>query len=358
MISIAAPMVGEEEKKKVLEAIDSGFLTHGPFTDEFEKKLAEYSGYKHAIAVNSGTAALHVALMAAGFNEKSRIAIPDFSFIASANAVKYIGATPVYVDIDEKTFNMSPEALRAVLRKEKVDAIMPVSLYGQPYDVDAINAIAKEAGIPVISDNCQSIGAKWNGKRNLGDLAACLSFYPTKNMTTGEGGAILTDSDDLAAKAKIIKNVGMRARYEYLYVGFNYRMTNTAAAIGLEQLKKLPGFTSTRQSNASKLNELLKGVKEVQTPHCDSRAEHVYHQYTIRAKNRDGLKAHLEKMGIGCAVYYPAPLHTIGVLKAGAVNCPVTEKIGGEVLSLPVHPKLTSSNLEEIANAIKSFYKV
>lgn len=355
MINIAAPIVGEEEKKKVLEAMDSGFLTHGPFTDEFEKKLAEYSGYKYAIALNSGTAALHVALMAAGLNEKSRVAIPDFSFIASANAVKYVGATPVYIDVDQKTFNMSPDSLREALRENKVDAIMPVSLYGQAYDVSEINEIAASAGVPVISDNCQAVGAKWNGKGDFGDLASCLSFYPTKNMTTGEGGAILTNSDDLASKCKIIKNVGMRARYEYLYIGFNYRMTNMAAAIGLEQLKKLPGFTKTRQENARKLNEMLSNVTGVETPYADKRAEHVYHQYTIKSKNRDALKMHLEKNGVGSAIYYPAPLHTIDVLKAGKVNCPVTEQIGKEVLSLPVHPKLTEGDLQSIASAIKSF---
>lgn len=357
MINIASPIIESEEKKKVLEALDSGFLTHGPFTDEFEKKLAEYSGYKYAVAVNSGTAALHVALMAAGINEKSRVAIPDFSFIASANVVKYLGATPVYIDVDEKTFNMSLDSLRATLQREKVDAIMPVSLYGQAYDVTAINEIAAPEGILVISDNCQAIGAKWNGKSNFGDLASCLSFYPTKNLTTGEGGAILTDNEELAQKARVIKNVGMRARYEYLYVGFNYRMTNIAAAIGLEQLKKLPKFTQKRQKNACKLNEMLGNVEQIEVPFCDLRAEHVYHQYTIKAKNRDALKVHLEKNEVGSAVYYPAPLHEIPVLGAPKdVICPNAKSIASQVLSLPIHPKLSDLDLEVIASAVKNFY--
>ncbi|HII38456.1 TPA: aminotransferase DegT, partial [Candidatus Micrarchaeota archaeon] len=199
------------------------------------------------------------------------------------------------------------------------------------------------------------IGAKWNGSRNLKDDAACLSFYPTKNMTTMEGGAILTDDDQLAENARIIRNVGMRARYEYLYVGFNYRMTAVGAAIGTEQLKKLDGWTQKRQSNAKALNELLSGVKQVQTPYCDKRATHVFHQYTIKAENRDALKAHLDSKGIGNAVFYPMPLHSIPVLEATA-DCPVTERVCKQVLSLPVHPSLTENDLHQVADAIKGFY--
>jgi dTDP-4-amino-4,6-dideoxygalactose transaminase len=338
-----------------MQVLRSGQLTHGPKVEEFERALAQYCQYKHAIAVNSGTAALHVALIAAGVKEKDQVLIPDFSFIATANATKYVRAKAKYVDVDEKTFNMNAGKAVKELKKGKIKAVMPVSLYGQAYDVDAIVEAAREAGALVISDNCQSIGAKWKGSRNFKDDAACLSFYPTKNMTTMEGGAILTDNDELAANARIIRNVGMRARYEYLFVGFNYRMTSVSAAVGLEQLKKLDAWTEKRRKNAVVLNELLAKVKQVKTPYCDERAFHVYHQYTIKAENRDGLKAHLDARGIGNAVFYPMPLHAIPVLEAKG-NCPTTEKICKEVLSLPVHPSLSEQDLHAVADAVKAFY--
>ena len=354
-VSIAKPLIGEEEISRAVQALRSGQLTGGPMVEEFERNLAQYSQYKHAIAVNSGTAALHVALIAAGIKKGQTILTPDFSFIATANSAKYIQARAQYVDIDEKTFNMDAAKTEEAIKKTNAAVVMPVSLYGQAYDADAIHEAARDAGAKIISDNCQAIGAKWNGSRNLKDDAACLSFYPTKNMTTMEGGAILTDDDQLAENARIIRNVGMRARYEYLYVGFNYRMTAVGAAIGTEQLKKLDGWTQKRQSNAKALNELLSGVKQVQTPYCDKRATHVFHQYTIKAENRDALKAHLDLKGIGNAVFYPMPLHSIPVLEATA-DCPVTERVCKQVLSLPVHPSLTENDLHQVADAIKGFY--
>ncbi|NYZ75460.1 DegT/DnrJ/EryC1/StrS aminotransferase family protein [Candidatus Micrarchaeota archaeon] len=354
-IPIAKPIIGDEEVNHAMQVLRSGQLTHGPKVEEFEKALAQYCQYKHAIALNSGTAALHVALLAAGIKEKDEVLIPDFSFIATANVTKYVRAKTKYIDVDKKTFNMNPDKTVKELKKGKAKAVIPVSLYGQAYDVDAIVDAAHAAGAKVISDNCQAIGAKWKGSRNFNDDAACLSFYPTKNMTTMEGGAILTDNDELAANARIIRNVGMRARYEYLFVGYNYRMTGVGAAIGLEQLKKLDGWTEKRRKNAEMLNDLLKKVKQVKTPFCDERAFHVYHQYTLKAENRDGLKAHLDAAGIGNAVFYPTPLHSIPVLEAKG-SCPTTEKICKEVLSLPVHPSLSEEDVHKVAESVTAFY--
>lgn len=356
MIPIAKPVIGEEAANRIAEVLKSGMLTHGPLVEEFERELAKYCEYKYAVAVNSGTAALHTALVGMNVGSGDRTITPDFSFIATANAPIYTGARPDFADIDERTFTIDPEQAETMFASGKYKAVLPVSLYGQAYDADAVVKSAHEHGVKVLSDNCQSIGAKWRGKRNLGDDCATLSFYPTKNMTTAEGGAILTDDEELAQKCRIIRNVGMRARYEYLYVGFNYRMTSVHAAIGLEQLKRIDEFNSRRRKNAKMLNELLAGVSQVQTPYEDARAEHVYHQYTIKAQDRDNLKAHLDKAGIGNAVFYPMPLHTIPVLKASA-SCPKTERVCKQVISLPVHPSLSESEVHAVADGVKSFYK-
>lgn len=355
MIPIAKPTVSEEAGQRIAEVLKSGMLTHGPVVEEFEKKLAQHMEYKHAVCVNTGTAALHTALVALGVGKKDGVIVPDFTFIATANAASYVGAKIKFMDVDKRTFNINPKKAVKAIASKKFKAIIPVSLYGQPYDVDGVVKAAKENGVKVISDNCQAHAAKWNGRRNYGDDCMTLSFYPTKNMTTAEGGAILTDSNELAEKCRIIRNVGMRARYEYLYIGFNYRMTSIHACIGLEQLKHLDEFNEKRKKNAKMLDELLGKVKQVKTPYLDKRAEHVYHQYTIKAEKRDELKAHLDKHGIGNSVFYPMPLHSLQVFNAKA-SCPVTEKVCKEVISLPVHPSLSEQDLHAVADTVKGFY--
>ena len=352
MISLSKPIIEKEEIAAVVKVLESGNLAQGKVTEEFEKQLATYLGYKYAIATSNGTTALHVAL--AGLNFASgEVISPDFTFIATANAPKFVGARPIFADVDVSSFNLSAASVKK-MRSSSTKAIIPVSLYGLPYDVDAIKEVAGD--VPIISDNCQAIGARYKGNRNFGDSCAVLSFYPTKNMTTGEGGAILTGNEEIAEQCKLIRSHGMRNRYEYLRLGYNFRLTDIAAAIGIEQLKKLDGWTEKRRQNAKMLIELLGSVKWIVLPELVD--GHVFHQFTIRVLNgkRDALKTHLEKNGIGCAVYYPAPLHSLPLFSTERHdNCITTEKLSKEVLSIPVNPMLSKEDIATIAYAIISF---
>lgn len=363
MISIAKPLVGVEEAEAARKALESGMLTGGPFVEEFEKKLAEYAQYKYAIAVNSGTAALHVAAASLGLKKGDGIITPDFTFIATANTSRYLGAFPMFADVDEKTFNVSAESVRSLAKKNKnVKAVIPVSLYGQAYDVDAIKEVAQENSLKVISDNAQAIGTEWKGKKNLGDDCAILSFYPTKNITTCEGGAVLTDDPAVAEECKLWRNIGQRKAYDYAHLGYNFRLNAVSAAIGTAQLGKLEMITEKRRKNAKAMNELLRGISGVETPFEHPNAKHVYNQYTIKVEEgrakRDALKDFLAKNGVGSSIYYPAPLSSLDTLKeyAQGANTPVTSKVAGQVLSLPIHPSVTEEDLKTIASKVKEFF--
>jgi len=363
LISIAKPLIGENEIAAVVEVMKSGQLAFGPVVEEFERALAAYSGYKHAVATTNGTTALHAAMAVLGVGRGDEVIIPDFTFIATANTPRFVGAKPVFVDVDPKTFNISPEAVRAAVTP-KTKAVLAVSLYGQAYDVDALRAIAKEKNLKLVSDNAQAIGAKWKNNRNFGEDCATLSFYPTKNATTGEGGALLTDNDETAEKARIFRNHGQGAQYDYKGFGYNFRMTSLCAAIGIEQLKRVDGFNDARRRNAKQYGELLASVAEkgkIELPQEDARCYHVYHQYTIKCKrgqrDRDALRDFLKQKQIGSGVYYPAPLHLLPTFGARA-NTPVTKALCKEVLSLPVHPALSEEDVRTVAAAIKEFYKI
>ncbi|MBI5036460.1 DegT/DnrJ/EryC1/StrS family aminotransferase [Candidatus Micrarchaeota archaeon] len=354
MIPIAKPMVGEEELAQIKRAIESGYLTGGPVVKEFEEKLAKYCNYEHAIAVSSGTAALHAVVKAMGIKENDEVIVPDFTFIATANAARYAGAKPVFADINADYFTIDAENVEKLVTP-KTKAIIPVSLYGQAYEVDALREVARKHGLKIISDNAQSIGAKWKNNHNYGDDAMILSFYPTKNMTTGEGGAILTDSDELAEQCMLWRNIGQKRPYEYMCAGFNYRMPSINAGMGIAQLEKTPSFTEARRKNAKMLNDLLANVPQVQTPKENPDAFHVYNQYTIKAENRDKLKEFLTAKQIGANVYYPHPLHSLSTFNVMA-DCPNTEKTALSVLSLPVHPALKEEEIRQVAEAVKAFY--
>jgi len=356
MISIAKPLIEAEEKQAVLEVLDSGVLAQGPRVAAFEQGFAEMCGVTHAIATSSGTTALHTSLLAHGIGEGDEVITTSFTFIASANSILYTGAKPVFVDIRPDTFNIDPTLIQVAIT-ERTKAIMPVHLFGLSCDMDAILAIAKAHNLIVIEDACQSHGATYKGKR-LGSFGTgAFSLYPTKNMTSAEGGMITTNDDALDAECRIIRQHGMRRRYYHDDLGFNFRMTDVHAAIGLEQLKKLERFNKARRTNAAFLSEHLHGVS---VPVVPEGYEHVYHQYTIRVPGgkRDALIEYLKEHEIGCGVYYPVPVHKQNYytreLKYDQI-LPEAERAAAEVLSLPVHPSLSPADLESIVSAVNEF---
>jgi perosamine synthetase len=353
MIPIAKPLIGEEEKTAVMNVLNSGMLASGPRTEEFEKKFAEYVGTKYAIATTSGTTALHLGLLALGVKKGDEVILPSFSFIATANVVLFCDATPVFCDVDPKTFNIDPQKIEKLITK-RTKGIMPVHLYGQAADMKPIQEIAKKHDIHVIGDACQAHGAAYDGHMigSFGDLE-CFSFYPTKNMTTGEGGMVTTNNQELADLVISLRNHGREKTkwgYEHGRLGYNYRITDIGAAIGLEQLKKLPKNIQMRQKNADYFNHHL---DTVEIPFVLPIATHAYHQYTIKSKNRDALTQNLKKNEIGFGIYYPQPLHSYKHLKKYAhTDLKISESLGFEVASLPVHPSLSSQDLEKIVKVV------
>lgn len=356
MINIAKPQLGEEEKKAVMEVLDSGMIAQGPRVKAFEEAFAAMCGVKHAIATTSGTTALHVALLAAGISEGDEVITSPFTFIASANSILYTNARPIFVDIDQVTFNIDPKLIEAAITS-RTKAILPIHLFGLSCDMEPILAIAKKYSLAVIEDACQSHGAMYHGKRVGSFGIGAFSFYPTKNMTSAEGGMITTNDDVIAEKCRVIRQHGMRRRYYHDELGFNFRMTDVHAAIGLEQLKKLEANNNRRQANASFLNKNLHGVI---TPFSPNGYEHVFHQYTVRVSGgkRDALRSYLQENGVGSEVYYPVPVHKqsfyITDLGYGG-SFPMAERAAEEVLSLPVHPSLSQTDLEIIIEKVNTF---
>ncbi|MEX0616491.1 MAG: DegT/DnrJ/EryC1/StrS family aminotransferase [Candidatus Woykebacteria bacterium] len=355
MIPIAKPLLGKEEEKAVIEVLRSGKLAQGEKVAEFEGAFAKYSGTKYAVATDNGTTALMVALIAAGIGSGDEVITSPFTFIATANSILFTGAKPVFVDIDPETYNIDSAKIKAAVTK-KTKAILPVHLYGLMADMPAINKIAKKHNLLVIEDAAQAHGADIDRKKaGSWGLVGTFSFYPTKNMTAGEGGMVTTNDETLAKKASIFRNQGMEKRYYHDILGYNFRMTDIAAVIGIEQLKKLEGFTKKRIQNAKYLTEKLKNVKSVATPTVPDGYRHVFHQYTVRTANRRYLISKLEQAGVGYGIYYPVPLHKQKALPPSKreTKAPVSEKIAKQVLSLPIHPSLSSKDLETIVGALK-----
>jgi dTDP-4-amino-4,6-dideoxygalactose transaminase len=356
MIYMAKPQIGDDEKKAVMEVLDSGMLAQGPRTKAFEEAFAEMCGVKHAIATSSGTTALHVALLANGIGPGDEVITSAFTFIASSNSILFTGARPVFIDIDPGTFNLHPGMIEAAITP-RTKAIMPVHLYGLACDMDPILRIAEKHGLAIIEDACQSHGAAYKGKKVGSFGTGTFSLYPTKNITSGEGGMITTNDSVVDEKCRVIRQHGMRRRYYHDELGFNFRMTDVHAAIGLAQLKKLEKFNAQRQANGKFLSENL---KDVIVPPIPEGQTHVFHQYTIRVSGgkRDALRAHLQERGVGSEVYYPVPIHqqSFYVSELGYKDIlPETESAALEVLSLPVHTGLSASDLETIVAAVNEF---
>ncbi|MEM5855596.1 MAG: DegT/DnrJ/EryC1/StrS family aminotransferase [Candidatus Aenigmatarchaeota archaeon] len=358
MIKIASPVIDEEEIRAVEEVLKSGILAQGPKVREFEEKFAEYIGVKYAIATSSGTTALHTALLAIGIKPGDEVITTPFTFIATANSILYCGAKPVFVDVDEKTFNIDTTKIEEKITK-KTKAILPVHLYGQPTDMKSLIEICEEHNLLLVEDAAQALGAEFEGKK-VGSFGACgvFSFYPTKNITTGEGGMVVTNDEKIAEKCRKIRNHGEYQRYFVDSLGYNYRLTDIAAAIGLAQLKKLESLNAKRIENAKFLMEQLKRVEEIEIPFVAKNVKHVFHQFTIKTKKRDELKEFLEKKGIQSVVYYPVPIHKQKLYQQLGYKdfLPVAEKLSKEVLSLPVHPSLTKEDLNLIVNSVTEFF--
>lgn len=355
MIPAANPIIGRKERRAVDRVLRSGGLAQGPEVLAFENEFSKYVDNRHCIALNSGTSALHMAFIAAGIKPGDEVIVPSFSFAATANSVALAGAKPVFVDIEDKHFNLDPAKVEAAITS-RTKAIMPVHLYGHPADMVAINAIAEKHGLLVFEDAAQAHAASINGiPVGAWGIAASFSFYPTKNMTSGEGGIVSTSSSEVDRNIRVLRNQGMEKRYENEVVGFNTRMTDIHAAIGREQLKNLSKWTQKRQANAQFLTDNISGVS---TPEIANGMKHVFHQYTIKVEgtDRDQFSAELTKRGIGNGVYYPTPIHRLPSFKLN-LDLPVTERIASQVLSLPVHPALKKRDLEKIVQTVNAVAK-
>ncbi|WP_321430925.1 DegT/DnrJ/EryC1/StrS family aminotransferase [uncultured Methanolobus sp.] len=356
MIPIAKPQLDEAEIEAVSDVLRSGIIAEGPRVAEFEQAFAEYTGTEYAVAVNSGTAALHAALLAHGIGKGDEVITSSFSFIATANSVLFTGARPVFADIRPDSFNLDPHLIEEKITPA-TKAIMPVHLYGHPADMGAMAEIAEDHDLVLIEDACQAHGATYNGKKAGSFGTGAFSFYPTKNMTTSEGGIITTNSKEIAEKARMIRAHGSKQRYLHEMLGYNLRMTDISAAIGMVQLKRLPDYIEARQRNAKMLNEGLKSIGGVECPVVRGNCGHVFHQYTIRARKRDQLADYLKEKGIGSGIYYPIPIHRQPYYKELGYNdtLMVTEKASREVLSLPVHPGVTKDDINTICTIMNDW---
>lgn len=351
----AKPVIGEAEIEAAVRVLRSGLVVQGPEVKAFEEEFAELVSGRHCVAVNSGTSALQLTLMALGFGPGDEVIVPSFSFAASANSIRLVGAEPVFVDIEPGSFCLDPAAVAAAVTPRTV-AIMPVHLYGHPAAMNKIMEVAERHGLAVVEDAAQAHGASLNG-RPVGAFgtAGCFSFYPTKNMHSLEGGMISTADAELARTLRLLRNQGMEQRYANEIVGANMRMTDVAAAIGRVQLRQLPDWTAQRQANAKALDSKITSM--VIPPVADG-ASHVYHQYTVRARgDRGTAQKRLTELGIGNAVYYPTPIHRLKPFLTtegapGPWELPETERAAAEVISLPVHPSLNQGDLERIADGV------
>ncbi len=360
MIPAAKPIIGEEEIEAVSAVLRSGMVAQGPQVKAFEEEFAaRLVPGTEAVAVNSGTSALHLGLLAAGIGAGDEVVVPSFTFAATANSVALTGATPVFADIEDDSFCLSPESIEASIT-ERTKAIMPVHLYGHPANMTAIRAIAERHGLMIFEDAAQAHGASLDGTPvgAFGTFGA-FSLYPTKNMTSGEGGMVTTADPEVARRVRLLRNQGMEKRYANELVGLNNRMTDVHAAIGRVQLGKVGAWTAKRQENAAFLDAHLEGVV---VPPVAPGAVHVYHQYTIRVVDVDRdrfIEALRDEWQVGSGVYYPIPNHRLPSLApyAPGLELPATEKAAREVVSLPVHPSLSGADLERIVEAVNACAK-
>jgi len=367
MIPVNMPLMGKEEINAVTRVLKSGILTgrhgSGPMAKQFEDNFAKFAGAKHAIAVNSGTAALHTALWAKDIKRGDEVILPSFTFIATAEAVALVGAKPVFVDIKPNTYNIDPGKVEPAITS-KTRAVMPVDLYGLPAEMDKIREIADKHNLFVVEDAAQAHGASYKGKPpgHFADIA-CWSLYASKNMTTGEGGMLTTNNDEYAEKLRLLRSHGEKEEYKAALLGHNYRMPEIEASIGIEQLKKLPTFVEKRRRNAEALSEKLSDVKQLVLPVEPRGCRSSWYLYTVRlrngtAKDRDKVIQSLRKKGVGAGVYYHTPIHLMPYYRQlESYVLPETEKAAEQVFSLPVHPGLKATEVNYVAKTVRQILR-
>jgi dTDP-4-amino-4,6-dideoxygalactose transaminase len=348
-IPIAQPQIGWAERRAVGKVLKSGSLAQGPMVAKFEREFSKFVGHRECVAVNSGTSALHLALLSLGIGPGDEVIVPSFTFAATANSVALTGAKPVFVDIDPKTYNINPSLIESAISK-RTKAIQVVHLYGLPADMSKILEIARKHNLLIVEDAAQAHLAEIFGQRvgTFGDAAA-FSFYPTKNMTSGEGGMIVFKDSDLARTSRLLRNQGMEKRYQNELIGFNLRMTDIHAAIGVEQLKKIEKRTYLRIRNAEFLSSRL---QQDITPFTPEGTKHVFHQYTVRLNsNRDLISTKLNDLGIGNSIYYPTQVHKLPSFQSD-LELEQTKLATEQVLSLPIHPSLSKRDLRRISDSL------
>ncbi len=352
-------LIKEEIGINIAEVIDGSSYILGEKVKNFENKFADYCNSKYAVAVNSGTSALHLALVAKNIKHGDEVITSPNTFVATAEAISYTGAKPVFVDIDSKTYNIDTSKIEKAITK-KTKAIIPVHLYGHPVDMDPIMEIAEKYNLEIIEDCCQSHGSEYKGKRVPVSNIGCFSFYPSKNLGAyGEGGIIVTNDEEVAEKASILRDHGQKEKYVHEYIGYNYRMDGFQGAVLGVKLKYLDKWIELRRKNAKLYNQLLEKTNIV-IPHEAEYAKHVYYLYVIKVKDRDKLQSHLQKEGIATGLHYPIPIHLQNSYKYLNIlegSYPVSESYVKEILSLPMYAELNENQVRYIVSAIQDYLK-
>jgi dTDP-4-amino-4,6-dideoxygalactose transaminase len=353
VIPIASPQIGLEEREAVDRVLQSGIIAQGPEVAKFEEEFAKMCGVKYAVATSNGTTAGHLVMIASGIGPGDEVITTPFTFFATASVIIMAGAKPVFVDVEENGFCLDPNQVESAIT-EKTKAIQPVHLYGELADMPSLVEISDKNKLVLIEDSAQAHSAgSWEGKAGSFGNAGWFSFYPTKNMTTSEGGIITTNSEELSSHCKVLRAHGMTAQYQHTEFGYNYRMTDISAAIGRVQLTKLDKFNSRRREIADKYNTSLS--KYVKIP--ENRRGHVFHQYTILCNLRDELKVHLSQKGVGSGIYYPTLLYNYAPMSEFEADCPNAKRLTELSLSLPVHPGLSDSDVSKVIDSVVSFFE-
>ena len=353
MIPIASPQLGSEERAAVDRVLKSGIIAQGPEVAKFEDEFAKMCGVKYAVATSNGTTAGHLVMIASGIGPGDEVITTPFTFFATASVIIMAGAKPVFVDVEEDGFCLDPNQVESAIT-EKTKAIQPVHLYGELADMPSLVEISKKNNLVLIEDSAQAHSAdSWGGKAGSFGNTGWFSFYPTKNMTTSEGGIITTNSEEFSSHCKVLRAHGMTAQYQHSEFGYNYRMTDISAAIGRVQLTKLDKFNSRRREIANKYNASFS--KYVKVP--ENRRGHVFHQYTILCNQRDELKEHLSQKGVGSGIYYPTLLYNYAPMSEFEADCPNAKRLTELSLSLPVHPGLSDSDVSKVIDSVISFFE-